>query len=96
MKLDLQRFRPLTDSLDLVRGSCAEVANAVYAEVQRYTNDKNIQIEDVRFSSVMEVLESVQTFANVPLTYFVLPTNSPYRHPIRDPHALKPPPPSPP
>jgi hypothetical protein len=78
VKIDLRKLRPLTDSLDLVRGSCVEIAKAVCSEVQRYTNENDIQIENAKFQSVFEVFESVQIFANVPLTYFVLPTNSPW------------------
>jgi hypothetical protein len=76
MKTDLRQLRPLTDSLDLVRGTVEEVAKAVCAEVCRYTNDDSLQIENKKFSSVFDVFGSVLIFANVPLTYFILPTNS--------------------
>jgi len=78
MKTDLRELRPLADSLDMVLGSCAEIAEAVCGEVRRFTKESDIKIDSFKFSSVFEVFESVQTFANVPLTHFVLPTGSPW------------------
>jgi hypothetical protein len=78
MELDLRKFKPLTDSLDLVQGECSSVAEAVCNEVRRYTGDDSLSLESKQFTSIAEVFDSVQTFANVPLTYFILPTHSPW------------------
>ena len=73
---DLRKFRPLTDSLDLVRAPFMSVWDAVQKEVRRYTNGEKLTLESSRVSSAAELFESVQTFANLPLTYFILPTRS--------------------
>jgi len=78
MKNNLREYRPLTDSLDLVRGSCAVVSDAVCTEVRQFTKGDRLNVERVQTSCVTEIFESVQTFANVPLTYFILPTRSPW------------------
>jgi hypothetical protein len=76
MENDLRRLRPLTNSFDLVRGACSLVSDAVCREVQRFTQDSKLKAERLQGSSIVDVFEGVQAFANIPLTYFILPTRS--------------------
>lgn len=72
----MQRWWPLTDSLDLVRGSCDQVAQAVLAEVTRFISPERPASRWLRFTTLDELWGSVRSFSNGPTIYFVLPTAS--------------------
>jgi hypothetical protein len=72
----IQRWWPLAESLDLVRAPTDVVAQAVLAEVTRFTAGEKLSSAWVPFSSLDRLLGSVDVFTNVPTLYFVVPTRS--------------------
>jgi hypothetical protein len=72
----VQRWWPLPDSLDLVRGPVKVVASAVLTEVTRFVAGGQLSSTWVPFSSLDQLFGSVEIFTNVPTVYFVLPTRS--------------------
>lgn len=76
MENDLRRFRPLSNSFDLVRGECSLVASDVCQEARRFSEDSNLKLERVQASSIADIFEGVEDFGNIPLTYYILPTRS--------------------
>jgi hypothetical protein len=72
----VQRWWPLPDSLDIVRGPIKIVASAVLTEVTRFVAGEQLSSSWVPFSSLDAVFGSVAVFTNVPTVYFVLPTRS--------------------
>jgi hypothetical protein len=72
----LKRWWPTTQSLDLVEGSIAQVAEAVYAEVSRFAMGERITRRWERFADLDSAFGSASEFANVPTFYLVLPSQS--------------------
>lgn len=72
----VQRWWPLTDSLDLVRAPVNVVASAVLTEVTPFADGERLSSAWVPFSSLEQVFGSAAEFTNVPTLFFVLPTVS--------------------
>ncbi|MCL2155659.1 MAG: hypothetical protein FWH53_08350 [Leptospirales bacterium] len=65
---------PLTQSFGLVFGNVAEVANAVYNEIKRYTKNENgIELKHTILKNVDEVICN-NKFTSVPTKVIVFPT----------------------
>src|SRR4051812_33600030 len=72
----LQRWWPLSASLDLVRSPVETAAEAILAEVTRFVAGWPLRGDWVPFSSLGHVFGSVAAFTNVPTVFFALPTRS--------------------
>ncbi|HKD21558.1 MAG TPA: hypothetical protein VKB71_06075, partial [Rhizomicrobium sp.] len=72
----LRRWWPTTQSIDLVEGSVAAVAEAVLAEFTRFSSGQQISAEWVRFRDFDEACGSAPGFSNVVTFALVLPTRS--------------------
>jgi hypothetical protein len=78
---EIQRFWPSTQSLDLVKGTTTDVAEAVASELARYTagyDNSTPSIERRPFISFSTSLGSVDFTTSVPTCVVVLPTRSPW------------------
>lgn len=73
-----RRWFPLGVSLDLVRGSCREVAEAAGTEIQRFVKPDKLLTEDLQLPGFQELFESVKFYTNTPTIFYILSSSSPW------------------
>jgi hypothetical protein len=62
--------------MDFAKGQYQDVASAVETEVRRFIQGEPLLKEQRKFDSMSDVFGSPKVFGNVPLLYFILPTES--------------------
>lgn len=72
----IERWWPLTQSLDLVEATLAITAEAVRTEVTRFLEGETLAVRWAEFPAVDAALGAAPGFANVPTFYLVLPSRS--------------------
>lgn len=71
-----QDWFPLGVSIDLVEGDVSEVANAVRAQVGRWTGRERLEQSESSHTDWNSLFGSVDVFTNVPTKFFCIATNS--------------------
>lgn len=66
---------PFFLSLDLARGPISTVSKAVENELSRF-NDNCIKVDQVRFSSVEDIINHPATYSSSPIYFYIIPTNT--------------------
>lgn len=62
--------------MDFVKGQYQDVADAVETEVRRFIHGEPLLREQRKFGSMSDIFGSPIVFGNVPLLYFIIPTES--------------------
>ena len=74
--MDRSKLWPLTQSFELVKGNAADVAQAVYNEIFRYTNESGIVLEEFKASSLGDIILSETILTNIPTKICIMPSKT--------------------
>ena len=72
----IQQWWPATQSLDLVEGSAAQVADALHAEIHRFLPHEALSASWEVCTDVDAAFRLAPEFTNVPTVFIILPTHS--------------------
>jgi hypothetical protein len=74
----IQRFWPLTQSLDLVEAPLDAAAAAVHGEIARFHPGERLEASWPEAASLEAAFGTASSFASVPTLFLALPTHSPW------------------